>query len=146
MSDLFPFINPPNDIVVENEMPLPLYSEVAWDFENNIPIIENGDFKIVEGDEAIKIWCFMSLKTERYQYSIYSWDYGCEISELFGKNYTPALIKAEAERFLKEALMINPYITGVDIISVDFSNSLLSASIKISTIYNEEGGAIEINV
>jgi hypothetical protein len=137
MSDLFPFINPPTDIITEAETPLPLYREIAWDFDNNVPIIENGDFKIVEGDEAIKIWSFIAIKTNRYEHSIYSWDYGCEISSLQGLNYTPSLTKSEAERFLCEALLINPYILDVNVNDVSFSDGLLSANIKITTIYGE---------
>jgi hypothetical protein len=136
VSNLFPFINPP-DIVIEADMPLPLYKEIAWDFDNNIPIIENGDFKIVEGDEAIKVWSFFAIKTNRYEHSIYSWDFGCEINSLIGQNYTPSLVKAEAERFLKECLLINQYILEVNINDLSFNDGLLSANVKITTIYNQ---------
>ena len=48
---LFPFISNTDDVKVDNTFPM--YKEVAWDFKNNTPIIQNGDFKIVEGNEAI---------------------------------------------------------------------------------------------
>ena len=51
---LFPFISNTDDIKVDNSFPL--YREIAWDFKRNTPIIQNGDFKIVEGNEAIKVW------------------------------------------------------------------------------------------
>ena len=133
---LFPFIsNNVDEVKVDNSFPL--YKEVAWDFEKDIPIIQNGDFKIVEGNEAIKVWVYKALLTPRYNYSIYSWDYGSELMDLVGKAYTSSLTKEEAKRYIKEALLINPYILEVTVLDTSFSNGILSADIKIVTIYGE---------
>ena len=132
---LFPFISNTDEVKVDNSFPL--YKEVAWDFEKDIPIIQNGDFKIVEGNDAIKAWAYKALLTPRYNYSIYSWDYGSELMDLVGKAYTPSLTKEEAKRYIKEALLINPYILEVDVLDTTFKNDLLSADIKITTIYGE---------
>ena len=133
---LFPFIsNNVDEVKVNNSFPL--YKEVAWDFEKDTPIIQNGDFKIVEGNEAIKVWVYKALLTPRYNYSIYSWDYGSELMDLVGKAYTSSLTKEEAKRYIKEALLINPYILEVDVLDTTFKNDLLSADIKIVTIYGE---------
>ena len=132
---LFPFISNTDDVKVDNTFPL--YREVAWDFKKNIPILENGDFKIVEGNNAIKVWVYKALLTPRYNYSIYTWDYGSELLDLIGKAYTPSLTKEEAKRLIKEALEINPYILEVEITDINFKDSLLSADIKIVTIYGE---------
>ena len=139
---LFPFIsNNVEDIKVDNSFPL--YKEVAWDFKNNIPILENGDFKIVEGNEALKVWIYKAILTPRYNYSIYSWDYGSELMDLIGKAYTPSLTKEEAKRYIKEALLINPYILEVNVINTDFKDGLLSADVKVKTIYE---GEVLVNV
>ena len=132
---LFPFVTYKEDIVKNNSFPL--YREIAWDFKRDIPILENGDFKIVEGNEAIKVWVYKALLVPRYNYSIYSWNYGSELIDLIGKAYTPSLTKEEAKRYIKEALLINPYILEVTVIDTDFKNDLLSADIKIVTIYGE---------
>ena len=133
---IFPFIsNNVEEVKVDNTFPL--YREVAWDFEKDTPIIQNGDFKIVEGNEAIKVWIFKALLTPRYNYSIYSWDYGSELMDLIGKAYTPQLTKSEAKRYIEEALKINPYILDVNVIDTDFKDSVLSANVKITTIYGE---------
>ena len=132
---LFPFISNTDEVKVDNTFPL--YREIAWDFKKNIPILENGDFKIVEGNEAIKVWVYKAILTPRYNYSIYTWDYGSELLDLIGKAYTPSLTKEEAKRLIKEALEINPYILEVEITDVNFKDSLLSADIKIVTIYGE---------
>ena len=132
---LFPFVSNTDEIKVDNTFPL--YKEIAWDFKRNIPILENGDFKIIEGNEAIKVWVYKALLTPRYNYSIYTWDYGSELLDLIGKAYTPSLTKEEAKRLIKEALEINPYILEVEITDINFKDSLLSADIKIVTIYGE---------
>ena len=132
---LFPFVTYKEDMVKDNSFPL--YREIAWDFKRDIPILENGDFKIVEGNEAIKVWVYKALLVPRYQYSIYSWDYGSELLSLIGKAYTPQLTKSEAKRYIEEALKINPYILDVNVINTDFKDSVLSANVKITTIYGE---------
>ena len=132
---LFPFVTYKEDIVKNNSFPL--YREVAWDFKRDIPILENGDFKIVEGNEAIKAWVYKALLVPRYNYSIYSWNYGSELMDLIGKAYTPQLTKSEAKRYIEEALKINPYILDVNVIDTDFKDSILSANVKITTIYGE---------
>ena len=132
---LFPFISNVEEVKIDNTFPM--YREVAWDFEKDTPIIQNGDFKIVEGNDAIKVWVYKALLTPRYNYSIYSWDYGSELMDLIGKAYTPSLTKEEAKRYIKEALLINPYILEVTVVNTSFNNGLLSADIKLLTIYGE---------
>lgn len=138
---LFPFVSNTDDVKVDNTFPL--YKEVAWDFKRNIPILENRDFKIVEGNEAIKVWVYKAILTPRYNYSIYTWDYGSELMDLIGKAYTPSLTKEEAKRLIKEALEINPYILEVEITDIGFKDSLLSATVKVKTIYE---GEVIVNV
>ena len=132
---IFPFVTYKEDIVKNNSFPL--YREIAWDFKRDIPILENGDFKIVEGNEAIKVWVYKALLVPKYNYSIYSWNYGSELMDLIGKAYTPQLTKSEAKRYIEEALKINPYILDVNVIDTDFKDSVLSANVKITTIYGE---------
>lgn len=131
----FPFINPPPNLEALNEFPT--YKEIAWDFKNNQPIIENGEFKIVEGDEAIKVWIYLSLLTPNKQYPIYSWDYGSEVKELIGKNYTKALTESEAQRLIEECLLINPYITDIQVADTSFKDSILTCNVKVTTIYGD---------
>ena len=136
----FPFISPPVELEALNEYPI--YKEIGWDFEKNEPIIENGEFKIVEENEAIKVWVYLALMTNNKQYSIYSWDYGSEVKELIGKDYTKALVEAEAKRLIEECLLINPYILEVEVINTSFVDATLTCDIKITTIY----GDMEVNI
>lgn len=132
---LFPFFG---DIQTDTDTDtLPIYREVSWDFANNIPIVERGNFVITTGIAAIKTWAFKAMKTERFRYRIYSWDFGCEMENLIGESFTPNLTKAECVRYIKEALLIHPYITAVSEVSVSFSAGKLSIAAKLETVYGE---------
>ncbi len=141
---IFPFMNIDEvEVNIENSnSELHMYYEVGWNYIKDEPLIENNEFVIVEGNEAIKVWIYKAIKTARYQYPIYSWDYGCEISSLIGQKYTKGLTKSEAERYIKEAILINPYVTDVKIIDINFSEDILSVSIQVDTIYGE----VNVNV
>lgn len=136
---IFPFMDIEDiESNIENSIDeLPMYYEVGWDYIKDKPLIENNEFVIVEGNEAIKVWIYKAIKTVRYHHPIYSWDYGCEISSLIGQKYTKGLTKSESERYIKEAILINPYITDVKIIDINFSEDILSVSIQVDTIYGE---------
>ena len=133
------FLSETNNI--PNNEPLPLYREIAWDFQNDVPIVENNEFKIVEMNDAISVWIYHAIKTYRYAFSIYSWDFGCEIDTLLGQNYTPAHTKAEVTRYIADALMINPYILSIDKIIVDFDGDTLQVDVRVITVYEE----LEVN-
>ena len=63
--------------------------------------------------------------------------------DLIGKAYTPQLTKSEAKRYIEEALRINPYILDTNVISIDFKDSILSANVRVKTIYE---GEVIVNV
>lgn len=131
---LFPMIQPET---VESETELPLYREVAWDYENNRPIYKNGNPVMVEGKEAVSVWAWNALHTDRFRYEIFTWDYGNETESLVGQNYSEKLKQAESTRYVRESLMINPYITDVKNIAVNFADGLLTITGTLVTIYGE---------
>lgn len=52
---------------------------------------------------AIEQACYKALNTERYQYVIYSWNYGIELQNLFGKPIP--YVFSELPRRIREALV-----------------------------------------
>ncbi|KPI46249.1 phage protein XkdS [Clostridioides difficile] len=132
----------PEDYTSPSNEELPIFKEFAWNFEKDEPVLENGDFKIVEGNEAIKVWVYKCIKTNRYEHEVYSWDYGTELSELIGQKYSKGLTESEASRYIKESLLVNPYILDVNVANTRFTDDLLSVDIVINTIYGE----VEVNV
>lgn len=135
---LFPFFQDEvSELIEETTEELPLYTEVAWNFEDNKPVIENGNFKIVTGKEAVKTWCYKALQVERYKHEIHTWDYGLEIEKYIGQNYTKALANAEIKRNIEECLTINPYVTGISDVKINVDNGLLTVNFKIDTVYGD---------
>ena len=144
MEDSFyPFIDflADTNIDITEDEPLQLYREIAWDFKNDHPLVENNEFKIVEMNDAISVWIYHAIKTYRYAFSIYSWNFGCEIDTLLGQNYTPAHTKAEVTRYITDALMINPYILSIEKIIVNFDGDTLQVDVRVITVYE----ALEVN-
>lgn len=71
-----------------------------------------------DGQDAMVQAIYKILNTERYVYPIYSWNYGIELRDLFGKNMT--YIATELERRIKEALLADERITSVDNFSFSY--------------------------
>lgn len=69
--------------------------------------------KIVEGKDALKVWIWLCLKTQRFAFAIYSWDYGCDFEQYIGSVLTDEYFMTDCEDELREALTINPWITDV---------------------------------
>lgn len=136
---IFPQIDfePTTDNPIESKGDLKLLKQYAWDFDNNEFILNDGKFKVIEGIEAVKIWIWKALHTQRYRYMAYNWDYGNEIEDLVGKGYSDGLINSEVERYLKEALLINPYIKNISNINTNISNDFISVTFTVNTVYGE---------
>lgn len=130
---LFPSIQP--DTIETSE--LELYKEIKWDFDNNIPVFQNGSPVIVTGKEAVLVWAWKALHTPRFRYEIYTWDYGSEVESLIGQPFTEDLKQSEAARYIRECLLINPYITDITDINVSFNDGVLNISCTIETVYGE---------
>lgn len=137
---IFPVVQPEAEVVQAQK--LPLCREAAWDFERGIPLFSAGEPLEVTGAEAVKVWAWKALNTVRYRHEIYTWDYGCEAENLIGQAFTPEVKQSEAVRYIREALMVNPYIRSVRQTSVDFSGTRLTVSCTVDTIYGE----VEISV
>ena len=130
----FPFISV-DETIETTSSELPLLREFAIDFKTGNPIIENKGFKLLEGNEALRVWIYKALKVDRFQYEIYSWNFGSEISDLMGKGYTSALTQSEIKRYIEEALSTNPYIEEVKVEETSFKDNTLSVKLTVNSIY-----------
>lgn len=71
------------------------------------------------GLEAMKQAIFKILSTERYQYVMYSWNYGIELLDLYGEPIS--YVCPELERRITEALTWDERIESVDNFEFDIS-------------------------
>lgn len=65
-----------------------------------------------DGQEAMKQAIYKILNTERYQYVMYSWNYGIELLDLYGEPVS--YVCPELERRIMEALTWDDRIQSVD--------------------------------
>jgi len=114
---------------------LSIFTEYAWDFTNNCFIFESGKHKIVTENEALKVWIYKTLATERWRYRAYDNAYGVELEQFIGKSTNNADSAMEVERYIQEALLINPYIKSIDDITFTNDSDVLAFTISLTTVY-----------
>lgn len=89
--------------------------------------------------EAIKQTANKTFSTERYKYSIYSWNYGIELKDLIGKEKD--FVISELKRRIEEALLVDDRIESIS----GFKAEAKSDSIICSFIINSVEGSFEMS-
>ena len=136
---IFPFIDP-EALAASQDNTLPMFREYAYDYENNRLLLRDGQTYLVEGNEALRIWIFKALDTERFRYTAYDSDYGSEIDTLIGA-VNSSVILPELKRFIIEALMVNPYIEELSNFQFEQSGSGVRVEFDCTTVYGKERAA-----
>lgn len=97
--------------------------------------------KIVEGLEAIKVWIWLCMHTERFRHAIYSADYGTSLEQYIGHMLSEEYINTDCESEISDALLINEYIESIE----DFEAIRNSDSLNISFRVVTKFGSIEVD-
>ena len=98
-----------------------------------------------DGVEAVKQAVVRILNTERYQYIIYSWNYGIETLDLYGQPVT--YVCPELERRIEEALTIDSRIIRVTDFEHDTSTKgVIHTTFQVYTIYGDFAAEKEVNI
>lgn len=104
--------------------------EVINGFRNELSAMEQVIFKI--------------LNTERYQYQVYSWNYGIELLDLFGEPVS--FVCPELERRITEALVQDDRIESVDSFSFDTSTKrTVHVTFVVHTIFGDVEAGKAVN-
>ena len=124
----------------EKPAALPLMTEVAVDFVSGQPILEtDGRFRLVSGLEAVRVWVWRALQADnlRFAFAAHTDSYGNQLHLLAGK----AMPEAESRLpgLIKEALLVCPYITGVERFTFTREADCLREAFTVRTVY----GALE---
>ena len=97
------------------------------------------------GLEAMKQVIYKILNTERYQYIIYSWNYGIELNDLFGMQVKEAV--PIIERRITEALLQDDRITSVENFTFDTTKRhVVAAAFTVNTIFGGLEVTKEVNI
>lgn len=82
---------------------------------------------------AIEQAIYKILNTERYQYLIYSWNYGIELADLFGMPIP--YVYSEVKRRITEALLADDRISDVKNFELFHKGGDVSAKFEVVTKY-----------
>ena len=93
----------------------------------------------ISGTEALKQAVYKILNTERYDYIMYSWNYGIEIKNLIGKHISYVL--PELERVITEALTQDDRIEEVT--DFEFETNKNDVIVKFQVVSTEGTTEIE---
>lgn len=125
---------------------LPVFKELAFDFETGQLKTRGGQYYYVEKNEAIKIWIYKALFTSRYTYLAYDTNYGNEIYTLIGRYLEKQLLYSELRRMIEEALLCNPYITSLSDFDISQEGSKVICNFAVNTVYGNVAQAYTYEV
>lgn len=95
--------------------------------------------------EAVKQAVYKIINTERYKFLIYSWNYGIELDDLFGKPIPYVL--PEIPRRITEALEQDDRITNVGDFDLSYNKKGdVLAKFRVTTIYGSFTASKEVRV
>lgn len=90
---------------------------------------------MIDGLEAVKQAVFLILQTERYQYLIYSSDYGCELRGLIVKE--PLFVRSELKRRITEALLQDDRIENVTNFDIEINGDSALVRFTVVSVFGE---------
>jgi hypothetical protein len=130
---LFPAYIEDDEVLEEYEEDAEIPKEFGIDFATG-----QTTGRIVEKVEAIKVWCYFALQIARYRFFICGDDYGNELEDLYGKQYSAEHIKSEGARMIEECLVENDYIRSVTVSNAEYSGGRFRADITIDTVFGSD--------
>ena len=97
---------------------------------------------MADGLEAMRQTVQNILQTERYDYQIYSTNYGVEFNDLVGAD--PDYIKAALPARIEEALSVDDRVISVDDFTFDFSGDKAVVTCNVQTVYGTVNTGVQI--
>lgn len=91
--------------------------------------------QMVDGLEAVKQAVFIILETQRFQYLIYSFDFGSELEGLIGKS--PLFVQSEIRRLIKEALLQDERITDVQNVRFQSQGDSMLVEFTVVSVFGD---------
>lgn len=114
-----------------------VFKEYAINFDTGQMIYKDGKNLIVTENDALKVWIWKTLKTEKVTYEAYDLEYGIELEKIIGKGYSTELAESELRRITKEAISYNKYILDMQDFSVIVEGSKATITFTAITKYGE---------
>ncbi|WP_262123374.1 DUF2634 domain-containing protein [Anaerococcus sp. Marseille-Q5996] len=119
------------------------FCEYAYDFENNELLTKNGEHYYVYGNEAMKIWIYKCMLTDRFRYSAYTNKFGTEVYTLIGEVISNKLKEAEVKRYITEAIMVHPFMVSINKMVLKTVKSGLYVDVYYTTVFTDKIARVE---
>jgi hypothetical protein len=98
----------------------------------------------IDNLEAVIQAVYVILNTERYEYLIYSWNFGVELADLFGQPIS--FVLPEIKRRITEALIQDDRIQSVDAFSFETSKGKVHATFTVHSIFGDFESERVVNI
>ena len=135
-----PFVAMNNPQAANSNESLPLFVEYGYDFEKQrFRYDEKGQNLMVTENEALKVWIYKAILTERYRYLAYDDSYGITIEPYQGRVPNSRYTAEQISQNIREGLLTNPYIVRINHIGVEKrERDDLVITVDVTSIYSEE--------
>lgn len=134
---IFPQITVPETAVPSQSKVTNYGKELAFDFATGDFILEDGKPKVVEGIDALKVWIEKAIRTARYRWPIYTFNYGCELEDIIGHNIPRSVLESEVRRVIREALIYDDRIEDVRDFVIERTGDQLKVTFTVVTFLGD---------
>lgn len=97
-----------------------------------------------DDSDAIQQAIYLILHTERYEFPIYSWNYGVELVDLIGKPMP--YVMSEVPRRVKDALIQDDRILDVKDFTFEINKKRLHTTFTVVTNRGDMDAELEVNI
>lgn len=123
----------------ESDMDYPIPVEYGIDFETGQ--LTGGK---VSGKDAVAVWAWLALQTERFAFEQFTTNYGSELPSLMGKVETANFFKSDAKRMIEDCLTVNRYINGIEDFQCQRTDKGLVMTFTIDTTLGEVSTVVTV--
>lgn len=126
---------PASDLTTQQTTKQSVHATYDWDFDVGDFVLKDGKLVKLTGIEYLKVWIQKALRTVKDTLIYSGTNYGSNHFSLIGQNFHPDYEKAEYTRLIRECLMQNDAITGVENFSFSQSGAKLTIGFTVQSIY-----------
>lgn len=139
MSSIFPSYQ---EQIEKDNTNIDVYTDIKIDTSTGLPVVENGEYVVVENNEALLTWDYFALKTAKNRFLAFSSNYGNTFEELINEDVENNILKKK----VKECLLKNIKNKSIDSVKYYFDDETgkLTVNVNITTIYGKTGGVFVV--
>lgn len=123
----------PQNIVTDNDIGFEIMEQPSNTYR--IDLENKRILGYIDGIDAVKQAIYKILFTERYNYAIYSWNYGIELQDLIGKSKD--FVYFNLEKRITEALLQDDRINSVDNFVFASDKGDVHVTFTVNTVFGE---------